>query len=187
MGQSRDGTGDRLSPELAAALRDALGLTVAPQSLAEVFTGPVECQVETLFSPVPTGHRVRAGGRSGHLKCALDGFLLAFLQEEPVELRSTSPLTGTEVRAEITRDGLRLSHGGAVLSLAAVAAGAESCLCVRCPDVHLFPSQEEYGRWAATAADAGTVPLPAATAFELARMVVQQASRDGDRGKEACP
>lgn len=181
---SRDGMEPRpLSPGLAAALRDALGLRTPPRSLAEVLPEPVQCDVETLFSPEPTGHRVRAGKRSGHLKCALDAFFLAFLQDEPVELRSASPISGAEVRAAVTRRGVRLSHRGAVLSLAA-GAGPAACLCVRCPDVHLFPSRREYERWAATEAGAGTVPLPAAAAWELARALLEEPSLCGDQEQE---
>lgn len=54
----------------------------------------------------PTGHRFTVGGRELYTWCAWDTLFLPALLDEPAEVRSTCPLTGTPVRLRINAGGI---------------------------------------------------------------------------------
>lgn len=169
---------DALLPaELARRFRDLRNLDVEPRTLGDLFArGRSQApQVEHLFSSEPTRHEVIAGTRRGYTHCAMDAFLLPFLLDEAVDLRSASPQSGIVIEARLSVDGLQISHPDAVMSYGVACEGDGPAQTVACPFINLFPSEAEYELWSSAHPEAMTVAILAQDAFVFA----QQRGRGG--------
>lgn len=116
-------------------------------------------------------HEARVGEERHHLRCVLDGLVLAHLREEPVTVRSESRRSGEAVTLRADGNGVETDPAGAVVSfgVGSVAEGTDAYASF-CPYVDAFPSLAAYERWAREA-DAATTPLSVAAARELAGAV----------------
>lgn len=170
--------------ELPVAVAERIGgaLGVEPpatfggwlDALAERFEdGAALCTTDT------SRHEARIGEERHHLRCVLDGLVLAHLQEEPVTVRSESRRSGETVT--LTADGgtVETEPEGAVVSFGVgETAGAADAYGSFCPYVDAFPSLVVYERWAEET-DAATTPLSVAAAHELAGAIAARMKIEG--------
>ncbi|MBI3287064.1 MAG: alkylmercury lyase family protein [Chloroflexi bacterium] len=167
-----------LPHDLAERLREVFKLPWQPQTLGELFSpsmmGPVSWDIEDLFAEAPTRHEVKMGTRRGYTHCAMDALLLPFSQDQPIELRSQSPPSGTVILVRASKDELEVSHLEAVASFGMAREGTGAMQSLLCPFINLFPSKEEYEEWAAGHQEAWTIALPVRDAFALLREMARQ-------------
>lgn len=181
-----------LPPEMSRRLRRFYGVESA-ETLEEFAAatraglGGRSIRVEDLCHvDGKTPHVATAGGETHRFRCFYDGVALAFLSDEPVEIRTESP-GGRAVEVRASPDGgIETTPSGAAMSFgiapeAADAAGDPSMREVYgavCPFVKAFPSREAYERWA-TGTDAATVGLPLAAGVPVAAALTGERNETG--------
>lgn len=178
-----------LPPEVAGQLQTAFGLPQPPTTLEEwvTITSAVADELgltvsmDTLCTTEHSRHRATIDGDTHHFHCVLDALVVPFVIEtdEPVSIRSESPVSETIVEIRAGRDAFTVEPVDAVMSFG-VATGLDapdtdefdlSLAHERfCPYANAFPSETEYGKWAAQI-DAVTTVFPIEVGYQLARHV----------------
>jgi hypothetical protein len=110
--------------------------------------GEVRCAYP--FSGTPTAHRVRfEDGHEAFAMCALDALGIAPMFGQPVEITSTDPASGEELRVRLAPNG----ESAAVPDSTVVVTGVVSRECESflgcCPVLNFFGSQESAEQWLA--------------------------------------
>ena len=143
--------------ELAHRLRQVFHFGRLPHTLddlavcAEADLGPfTEGVAAGLISATPARHEVRIGDETFYRHCVMDAFILRALRDQPVEISSSDPESGEQVRVRITSQGF--VEDGAALSEATVSFGAAwegtgSVYEVACPFINLFALRANYEKW----------------------------------------
>jgi len=168
--------GDPLTPRRVAARLGETAERVAA-ALAAVPESSVERDTEGRIvgfgglTLTATRHRLRVGGRTLHTWCAFDTLFAPGLLGEAVEIASTCPVTGADIRLVAAPDGVReVTPSGARLSF--VTPDAADCHTdIRgafCCHVHFLESDAAAARWRAVHDDALILSL--AEGFELGRI-----------------
>lgn len=166
--------GIRITEELNESVQRAVGIPPQPhETLGELVKNIAAQQGarrrENLVSEKPTRHEVKVDGKTLYTYCFPDALMLPFvLQEEKFEVRSESP-DGGEVRAIVTKDGVKASSPDAVVSFGATRVGDGPVEATLCPYLNAFPSRKEYERWATETPRAVTIALSLEDAFALGR------------------
>jgi alkylmercury lyase len=164
----------RIPEELDRAVQRAVGMTPRRHgTLGELIKGIAAKRgvrrPEDLISEQSTRHEVSVDGHILHTYCFLDALMLPFvMQGERFEVRSESPLSGGEVTALVTRNSVEASSADAIVSFGAAREEGPTHATL-CPYLNVFPSREEYERWAAKTPKAVTVALSLEHAFALGR------------------
>lgn len=155
-------------------------------SETDVFS-PDPLDEEALLVTDDSRHRVRLGDRTVHTYCVLDALVLAFLQDEPVEIETRPPGSSETIAFTASPEGLAGVDEAMVVSF-----GFSTELPTEptayegqppeevqdtihelgCPKINLFEDREAYEAWA-EGADAVTMPVPVAEALALARDTVR--------------
>ena len=97
----------------------------------------------------PTGHRFSVGGRELYTWCAWDTLFLPALLDEPAEVRSTCPLTGTPVRLRVNADGIADAEPADLCVSFPPTATTSTADIVEsfCCHVHFIAGQDAAQRW----------------------------------------
>jgi alkylmercury lyase len=168
----------QIPEELGERVLEILGLPHGSEprtlrDLARVFSRVIGVlRPEDLISEEPTRHEAKVGGERLYTYCFLDTLILPFvLRGEPVELSSESPVGG-EVTALVTKESVKASPQGAVMSFGAARAGDGSEQETLWAYANAFPSLKEYEIWANKTPQAITVPIPVQEAFDFVRDMV---------------
>lgn len=186
---------DREVPDaIADVLKTLAGIDEAPRTLG----GFAELGETDLFSPGEAGvdemlftdesrHEVRLPDRTEHTYCFLDALVLAFVEDEPIEIRTRPPAADEPIELVVSSQRLQGAPEGSVVSF-----GFSSRLTTElsdvegrsraelldvihrhgCPKINLFEDEQAYGAWARDA-DAVTMPLTLPQAYALARDTVR--------------
>jgi hypothetical protein len=137
--------------------------------------------MDTLCTTKRSRHRARIDGDTHHFHCVLDALVVPFVikADEPVFIRSESPVSETIVEIRAGRDMLTVEPADAVMSFGASTDLGEpdtdefdlSLAHKRfCPYANAFPTEAEYKEWAAQT-DAVTTAFPIEVGYQLARHV----------------
>jgi alkylmercury lyase len=164
----------RVTDELCRSVQGASGMPLRQHEtlgeLVSIMTAQRGiCGPEDIISEERTRLEVRVDGRVLYTFCFVDALMLPFLlRGAPVEVWSTSP-DGGEITASVTKEGVKGSPPGAVVSFGAVRSGYGPTQATLCPYLNAFPSREDYEWWAERSPQAETVALSVEEAFDLAR------------------
>jgi alkylmercury lyase len=121
----------------------------------------------------PTKHRVDVGGRRLFTWCAWDTLFLPALLDDQVQVESTCPMTGTEVRLTVAPERV-LAAEPEDLWVSFPAPGqtsTEDIVESFCCHVHFLAGADSAGGWAS--ARPGTFALEVDDAFELGRLATR--------------
>lgn len=117
----------------------------------------------------PTPHRFEVDGHTLFTWCALDTLVFPALLGTRARVTSPCPVTGVEVRVEVTAERVEdLEPAGAAVSLV-VPDAIDDVRRAFCHEVHFLSSPEAAANWRAGHPDGLT--LPVADAFRLGRML----------------
>ena len=121
----------------------------------------------------PTKHRFDVGGRRLYTWCAWDTLFLPALLDQQARVKSTCPMTGTEVRLTVAPDRVLATHPQDVwVSFPAPAqTSTDDIVESFCCHVHFLAGEDTADRWAR--ARPGTFALGLADAFELGRLATR--------------
>lgn len=125
----------------------------------------------------PTAHQFQVNGHNLFAWCALDTLFLPGLLQQPAQVESTCPVTGTKIRLTITPDEIKaLDPPETVLSItipgvtlgceAGAKSGPQGPVCSA---IHFFSSREAASTWTAT--HPGMAILSVDEAWQLAHEV----------------
>lgn len=186
---SRTSTDIELPPDVAEQLRTAFGLPDSPRTLEEWVASTsavadetgLTVSMDTLCTAEQSRHRATIDGDTHHFHCVLDALVVPFVLglDEPVLIRSDSPVSETTVEIHAGQDTLAVEPADAVMSFG-VATGLDapspdefdlSLAHERfCPYANAFPTEAEYERWAGRT-DAVTTAFPIEVGHQLARHI----------------
>ncbi|MCA1703340.1 MAG: alkylmercury lyase MerB [Actinobacteria bacterium] len=124
------------------------------------------------LSLTPTPHRFEVGGQSLYAWCAWDTLFLPALLGEPATVRSTCPMTGTNVELEVTLSGVTHTQPGELfVSFPPVAiTGTNNITSSFCCHVHFLAGAAAADAWRKRHPDGMVFDLEAA--YELGRRTV---------------
>lgn len=186
---------DRQVPEEIAAALEAMGDVDGPTRTlgdlleladSDVFS-PGELSPEQMLVTESSRHEVHLAERTVNTYCILDALVLAFLEDEPIEIETRPPGRSDTIAFTASRQGLTGVDERMVMSFGFSTeletersayedkAPAEVQATIHelgCPKINLFPDREAYQTWAEQA-DAVTMPVRLAEALALARDTVE--------------
>lgn len=137
------------------------------------------CHVEA-----ETPHRATTADQTYYFRCFYDGIILAYLADEPVEIRTESPV-GKPIEMRASPNGtIDATPSGAVMSFG-IATDVEPSAddtdptvgeiveMVMCPYVKAFPTRDAYAYWA-EGSDGATVGMPLAASVPFAAALTKR-------------
>lgn len=170
------------TPVTAAALAEATGVAPAEARayIEKMSAGGVEIEdgsiVGNALTLRPTAHHFRVRGHDLFTWCGFDALFLPILIGEPAEVRSTCPVTGTEIRLAIQPDGEVIDPSPATMVVGIVGKQVTSCCSAGptspiCTQMPFFASREAGERWLVDHPGVAIADLD--DAGEIARIYVQ--------------
>jgi alkylmercury lyase-like protein len=107
-----------------------------------------EVAVAYPFSGRPTAHKVRfENGHQAHAMCAIDALGIAAMFDQPIEIISTDPLAGDDVRAQLTAQGEGTWEPASAVVVAGVSERSDDSFRGCCPVLNFFASSKNGERW----------------------------------------
>lgn len=186
---------DREVPDEIAAALEAMGdVDGSARRLGDLLEladsdvfSPGELSPEQMLVADDSRHEVHLPERTVNTYCILDALVLAFLEDEPIEIETRPPGAQEPIAFTASRQGLTGVDERMVMSFgfsteletdreayegqdpAQVQATIHE---LGCPKINLFPNRDAYEAWAEQA-DAVTMPVRLAEALALARDTVE--------------
>lgn len=122
-----------------------------------------------------SNHEARIGDNVYYYQCTLDAFVVGYLVDAPVTVRSVPPTSDTTITVEFAGAEVQAAPESGVLSFGIAedveppegAITPDRMYGYICPYGHAFPSRAEYEEWAATT-DAVTTATELADGLEIA-------------------
>lgn len=100
------------------------------------------------FSGRPTAHQVRfQNGHQAHAMCAIDALGIAAMFDQPIEIVSTDPLAGDDVRAHLSAQGEGTWEPASSVVVAGISERSDDSFRGCCPVLNFFASNENGERW----------------------------------------
>lgn len=138
-------------------------------------------------------HRAIVDGETRQYQCVTDAFVLGAVVDDPVTVRTESPVTGTELIVEFVENDVVSAPTDAVLSFGverSVTAPAgrvtpEKMYGRLCPYSNAFASRSEYERWNTNHPDVASVAHSLDAALERQARVFGNAPVGTDRSEPA--
>lgn len=145
--------------------------TLAREDL--VHLGPDgEITVAYPFSGRPTAHRVRfPSGHQVDAMCAIDALGIAPMFGEPIEITSRDPLSGDEVRAQLTPDGDAAWQPDSAVVLTGAADDCGESFRGCCPVLNFFASAQNAERYLSAHPDVDGFAISIPEAVAVGRAV----------------
>lgn len=185
MATQRTGAAIELPADLAARVQTVFRFDRRPDTFAdwgEWMTRTYEADLDRSLGPddlcrvESSNHVARVGDDVYHYQCTLDAFVVGYLVDGPVTVRSVPPTAETAVTAAFSDGDVRTHPDGSVLSFGITADGdppedaitPETMYGYLCPYGHAFPSETAYEEWASTT-DAVTTAVGLADGLDIAR------------------
>ena len=168
-----DHAGVAIARELGERLRIVFRLGATPATLGELGAAlrPLLATLdeEQLCAAGTSRHEVRTGGKTRYMNCVMDALIVPFLTDQPAEIRSRSPLTGSVVTAHIARGAVEFAPAEAVISFGVSREISDATLAAVCPYINAFSTPSEYDQWVAATPEAITMMLSFTDAVAIAR------------------
>lgn len=191
-----DERGIELPADFAAHVATVAGLETQPATWEEWWAETADAfaasdrtlGLSDLYSDEPTRHEVHVDDRVRHARCAADALMAGVMEgQSPVTVRSTDPVSGTEVRVEIDDDAVTVRPEDALICFGAridpeavEAAGSLADWSLQedksdveasvCRYTNAFESETTYEQWASET-ESVTAPIPPARFVGLSRQL----------------
>lgn len=133
-----------------------------------------EVTVAYPFSARARGHEVTVEGHSVQAMCAIDALGIAAMLDQPIEIRSHDPISGSEIHVHANPDGVTTWQP----ETAVVLAGSSSCEgpsyrgC--CDVLNFFASTENAQRYLFENTEVSGLPIPISDAAAAGRAIFGQ-------------
>lgn len=185
MANQRTATAIELPPDLGERVQTVFKFEQRPETFGDWgawMTQTYEEDLDRSLSPEDlclvdsSNHEARVGDDVYYYQCTLDAFVVGYLVDESVTVRSVPPTSDTVITVEFTDGEVRADPEDSVLSFGIAedveppegAITPEKMYGYICSYGHAFPSRTEYEEWAATT-DAVTTATELADGLEIAR------------------
>ena len=185
MTQPRPAANIELPPTLGDRIRTVFRFEQRPETFGDWgawMTQTYEEDLNRSLSPEDlclvdsSNHEARIGDDVYYYQCTLDAFVVGYLVDETVTVRSIPPTSDTIITVEFTDDEVQADPEDSMMSFGIAedveppegAITPEKMYGYICPYGHAFPSRTEYEEWAATT-EAVTTATGLADGLEIAR------------------
>jgi len=133
-----------------------------------------EVTVAYPFSARSRGHEVTIAGRVVQAMCAIDALGIAAMLDQPIEIRSHDPISGSEIHVHADPDGVTSWQP----ETAVVLAGSSTCegpsYCGCCDVLNFFASTENAQRYLRENTEVAGMPIPISDAAAAGRAIFGQ-------------
>ncbi|PSQ15434.1 hypothetical protein BRD00_14150 [Halobacteriales archaeon QS_8_69_26] len=195
---------DRIDEEFASHVQRAFGFDEPPGTYGEFWEEMTttfataldrDVSLDDLCTTDESPHWASVDGERQYYQCVTDAFVVGATLDDPVTVRTVSPVSGTEIVVEFDRDGVVSAPEDAVLSFGVERSverpdgpiTPQKMYGRFCPYNEAFASPEEYEEWAADNPDVVSDDKSLGRSLDTLARVVPDAglADDGELSQES--